>query len=261
MRLFSPKTAARPRTLRERGNDHLTLMDIQMPVLDGPESTRVKSIRVAGRDGARVTVLLEDGEELTLGTERFFATGLATGDPVDAQLRARLQESATRWTIREAALRLLSHRARSRRELEERLRKKDFPSRLVRETADELVERGYLDDAAFARAFISDRLRLRPRGRRALLAELRRKGVAAKVAEPALDEVFEQEEVSELEIAVELARGWIRRQPAALGQALLSRDRTPDAQKAQRRYQGFMGRRGIGTGAAFQALDRLRQEP
>lgn len=225
-----------------------------------PAATAVRAIQVGGRDGARTTVTLEDGESFTLGTETFFATGLATGDPVDAQLRATLAEGATRWSLREAALRLLSHRARSRRELEDRLRKKDFPPALIRETADELEERGYLDDAAFARAFVADRLRLRPRGRRALMAELRRKGVSTAVADAALDRVFQEEEVSEGEIALELARGWVRRQPEALTRALLGRDRTPEGEKARRRYQGFMARRGIGAGPALDALDRMRAQ-
>lgn len=205
-------------------------------------------------------MVLEDGEEIVLGTDTFLATGLSSGDPVDARLRATLVEAGVRWAIRDAALRLLAHRARARRELERRLVRKDFPGRLVREVADELEERGYLDDRAFARAWIVDRLRLRPRGRLALKAELRRKGVDGSVIDQALDQAFASQEVSERKIALELARTWVRRQSGPLVEALLSREWSDASEKARRRYQGFMARRGIRAGLSLEALDRLRAE-
>lgn len=225
-----------------------------------PPSTRLVSVRVAGTRGERTTLSLEDGTELTLDTEAFLATGVRTGDPVDEQLRATLVEAGLLWEIREAGLRLLSHRARSRRELETRLRKKGFPGRLVGRVAGELEARGYLDDDAFARAWASDRLRLRPRGRRALERELRGKGVDAAVAGAALDHVFEREGATELGIARELARGWMRRQPRRVVETLRSRERAPEREKALRRFQGFMARRGIAGGIALQVLEELRNE-
>jgi len=203
-------------------------------------------------------VALEDGTELTLSTEAFLATGLRAGDPVDEQLQAALVEAGLLWEAREAGLRLLSHRARSRRELETRLRKKGFPGKLVARVAGELEERGYLDDAAFARAYVSDRLRLRPRGRRALERELRQKGVTGEVAEEALARVFREQGATEAGIAHQVGEGWVRRQPRALVEALLSRERTPEGEKALRRFQGFMARRGIPGGATLQVLEALR---
>lgn len=203
---------------------------------------------------------LEDGLEIVLDTETVVASPLRPGDPVDAQLRARLVEAGVRWQVREAALRLLAHRARSRRELSTRLRRKEFPARLIEPVLDDLESRGWLDDAEFARSWIRDRLRLRPRGRRALLAELREKGVAAPVAEAALDEAFDDPEVSEREIAFSLADGWLRRQPSSLARALLEGGRDPTAEKARRRFQGHLARRGIPGGLIRQTLDRLREE-
>jgi len=225
-----------------------------------PDPTRVATLTVSGSQGQKTRLVLEDGLELELDTETVLAEGLHRGDPVDVQLRARLVEASTRWRIRESALRLLAHRARSRRELATRLRRKDFPGRLIAVVLAELEERGWLDDAAFARSWIQDRLRLRPRGRRALLAELRQKGVEAHVADAALDEVFQDPDVSEQDIARELAEGWIRKQPAALGEALLRGGFEPDAEKARRRFQGYMARRGISGGLARSVLDRLREE-
>ncbi|HSG47110.1 MAG TPA: RecX family transcriptional regulator [Longimicrobiales bacterium] len=224
-----------------------------------PSPTRLASARVSGNHGERTTVVLEDGTELTLATDAFLATGLRAGDPVDEQLRAGLVEAGLLWEAREAGLRLLSHRARSRRELETRLRRKGFPGKLVSRVAGEMEERGYLDDDAFARAYVSDRLRLRPRGRRALERELRGKGVDAGVAEAALERVFQEQGTTDADIAREVGSGWVRRQPQGLVEALLARERTPEGEKALRRFQGFMGRRGITGGVALQVLEALRE--
>jgi regulatory protein len=218
----------------------------------------VVSVSVSGARGEKARLTLEDGLELSFDTETLLAEAFRPGDAVDAQLRARLVEASLRWQIREAALRLLAYRARSRGELATRLRRKDFPSRLIRPVLDDLEDRGWLDDAEFARSWIRDRLRLRPRGRRALLAELRKKGVEAAVAEAALEEIFADPDHSERKIALTLAESWLRRQPAALAEALMAGGRDPTADKARRRFQGHLARRGIPGGLIRQALDHLR---
>lgn len=231
----------------------------QNPVPAPSPPTRVASVCVSGARGERARLTLEDGLELAFDTGTLLAEGLRPGEVVDAQLRARLVEASLRWQIREAALRLLAHRARSRGELATRLRRKDFPSRLIQPVLDDFEDRGWLDDAEFARSWIRDRLRLRPRGRRALTAELRKKGVDAAVIEGALDEIFADPEHSERDIAFTLAQGWLRRQPTALAEALLAGGRDPNAEKARRRFQGHLARRGLPGGLIRQALDHLRE--
>ena len=232
------------------------------PVTGSPDPaappTSVASLTVSGTRGERGEVTLEDGTRLTLAADDLLATGLRAGDPVDVQMRAILVEGALLWEAREAALRLLSHRARARGELARRLREKGTPAGLVARTLDELEERGYLDDAAFARAWVADRLRLRPRGRRVLLSELRKKGVADGVAREAVDHAFSAHQASDARIAGDLAQGWLRRQPPRVREALLAGERTPEREKALRRYQGFMARRGIAGGLALAALDGER---
>ena len=50
------------------------------------------------------------------------------------------------------------------------------------------------------------------------------------------------------------------RQPDRVVEALLSLERTPEREKALRRFQGFMARRGIPGGIALQVLQDLRAE-
>ena len=78
----------------------------------------------------------------------------------------------------EAAAAFLAVRSRSVEETRRRLNRHGYPTELVDEVVDRLVELAYLDDAAFARAWVESRDRARPRGEVALRLELQRKGIA-----------------------------------------------------------------------------------
>lgn len=208
----------------------------------------------------RVTVELDDGRSFDAARNAADEAGLHTGDPVDAQLEARLRESELRRAAREAALSLLSVRARSRKELADRLRRKDFSRAVVRTCLDELEAAGWVDDEAFARGLVRDRLRLRPRGPGRMAQELRSKGVSEAVAREAVDEVFDEESVSVPALALDVARGWLRRQGPAVREALLSDEWHDDREKARRRLHGFLARRGFTGAVARSALEALRAE-
>jgi regulatory protein len=100
--------------------------------------------------------------------------------------RSRLAAVDDPADVLAAAARFLEARPRSSDEVRRRLRGAGYRADLVEGALERLTELGYLDDAAFARAWVESRDRTRPRGVRALRDELRRKGVAATDAEAAL---------------------------------------------------------------------------
>ncbi len=108
---------------------------------------------------------------------------------------------------REAALRLLERRRRTRFQVAQRLGEKGFDPLTIVAVCDRLEELKLLDDLEYARLYIRGR-QGRPRGERLLLQELRAKGVPPALAEAALAEVAETPagESSELDRARELAR-------------------------------------------------------
>lgn len=88
---------------------------------------------------------------------------------------------------REAALRLLSVRSRSSKELADRLQSKGFPTDIV----DDLIERfervDLLNDERFAHEWVSSRSRHSGRGKAVLRQELRHKGIAPSIIEAELE--------------------------------------------------------------------------
>ena len=130
----------------------------------------------------------------------------------------------------------LTGRARSRKELSDKLRFKDVPDDLATRLLDRFEEVGLVDDEAFARSWVAGRQSAKGLARRALAQELRRKGVDDEVAREALDELEpEQEE--------QAARTLVRKK-------LRSLNRVDDV-TATRRLVGMLARKGYGSGMAF----------
>ena len=92
--------------------------------------------------------------------------------------RAAVEDSAE---VLDAAARFLEARPRSVAEVKHRLTGAGYRTSLVEEVILRLVDLGYLDDEAFAKAWVESRDRARPRGEYALRRELQLKGIAPEI--------------------------------------------------------------------------------
>jgi regulatory protein len=153
------------------------------------------------------------------------------------------QEAVARTILLDA----LTGQARSRKDLADRLRKKDVPPELAGRLLDRFEEVGLVDDAAFARSWIASRQPGKGLARRALAQELRRKGVADEVAREALDEIDPDDEER-------AARALVRKRLRSL--------RSVDEATATRRLAGMLARKGYPPGLAFAVIrDELGAGP
>jgi len=202
----------------------------------------VKVLRVGPPSGRwrHQRVVLDDGHALRVRPEDVATLGLASGVELDEEALEALRGRAEIVLATESALRLLSVRLRSRRELDERLRRRGTAPAVIRTVLDRLSAEGFLDDGRFARTWIRGRLALRPSGGVRLRSELLRKGVAAGVIDQALREAFS--EADEHQLALEVARSRLRRY------------RAQPAEVAYRRLAGVLHRRGFSAGAIAGAL-------
>ena len=139
---------------------------------------------------------------------------------------------------REICLRQLAVRPRTRVELAKALARKEISEEVIAEVLDRYDEVGIIDDAAFARAWVSSRHQGRGLARRALANELRQHGVASEVASEALETLDEDEEAA-------TARALVDRK-------LRSATGTPEA--VFRRLVGMLARKGYPAGVAIRAV-------
>ena len=83
----------------------------------------------------------------------------------------------------------LTGQARSRKELADKLAKRDVPEDIATRLLDRFTELGLIDDAAFARDWVESRQRTRGLAPRALAQELRRKGIYDEDTKAALEQI------------------------------------------------------------------------
>lgn len=102
--------------------------------------------------------------------------------------RAERAEIDDPTLVMAAVLRFLEARPRSTAEVRRRLVTNGYRPDLVENAIGRLTELGMLDDDAFARAWVESRDRARPRGERALRAELRQKGVERPIVDAVLED-------------------------------------------------------------------------
>ena len=77
----------------------------------------------------------------------------------------------------ESAFHFLSFRSRSEKEMLDFLIKKDFETDEIAQTVLKLKELDFINDAKFAQEFIESRSKNKPKGKKALMIELARKGI------------------------------------------------------------------------------------
>jgi regulatory protein len=107
--------------------------------------------------------------------------------PTFAERRERRAAVDDVAEVLDAAARFLEARPRSVSEVERKLSGMGYRPSLVGEVVERLEHLGYLDDEAFARAWVESRDRARPRGEHALRRELSQRGVDRTLVDEVLD--------------------------------------------------------------------------
>jgi regulatory protein len=166
-----------------------------------------------------------------------------------AERRERRAEVDDPAVVMEAAAAFLAVRPRSVAETRRRLRHLGYRQALVEQVVERLVEMGYLDDEAFAQAWVESRDRARPRGEGALRRELALKGVDHETVAAALEQRLESSpagEAADLAAALRL----LERRRASL-------EREPDARKRRQKAYALLARNGFDPEVCRDAAARV----
>ncbi len=170
--------------------------------------------------------------------------GLKLGQEVD---KKKIKEILHKEEIKRAkdyAFKLLSYRPRSIKEIQDRLKKKDYSSKVILEVIKSLKKLKFLNDKEFARMWVESRIKTRPMGRYRLYQELIQKGIDRDLIEKTLSDYREEEEI---ELAKELARKKLKRSYRNL-----------DEVTTKRRLYGFLQRRGFSYDTIQEVLRKLK---
>lgn len=203
---------------------------------------RVTALKIQSRNKTRVNVYL-DGE-FAFGLVKIQAARLKVGQPLSEAEVEKLQQADALETAYESTLKYLSFRSRSESEIRQYLKKKQLPVDQIEPVVSRLKQAGLVDDSTFAAQWVENRAIFRPKAKRALKAELRAKGVAAKSIEAVL------EEVDEAKAARQLAAS---RAPRLVRQKLSKAE-------FKRKLGEYLARRGFDYDTISEAVERAWRE-
>lgn len=202
------------------------------------------------KNPSRISLHIDNEYAVGIHKEVLLRFGLRVGDHITDKTLNDLRRTEEIRQARESAIRLLSYRARSEKEIRDRLRKKGFGSSTADEVLDSLLKSGLVNDQEFARAFAHDKLLKKPMGRVMLKQELRRKGISKETIEQVLSEAYGSED--EDQYAFELATKRIK-----LSQSSFAR---LDPLKQRKRLSDYLARRGFNWETVAKAVERVLGE-
>ena len=143
----------------------------------------------------------------------------------------------------ENTYRFLGLRNRSEKEIRDYLIKKKASEDIIEHIINLLKEQKFLDDEAFARSWVLSRARFKPKGKSALLFELRQKGIGQEIIDKVLQEKHE-EMPDELTQAKRLIAKRIEKLKGA------------SRQEIYQKVGGFLARRGYHWETIKKAIDK-----
>ncbi len=201
---------------------------------------RITAIETQKRNPTRVNIHLDGDYAFSLTTTA--AAGLRVGlelEPI--RIQSLLADDAAEMAYHNV-LRLIDRRTRSEAEIRQYLLRRKTPEDVLERTLIRLRKNDLADDGRFAQAWIDNRTSFRPRSRRALTWELRRKGVPTQTIESAVSEL------DDADLAYQ----------AGLKQA--GRLRGSPWGDFRRRLYAYLGRRGFAGDVIGPAIARLWNE-
>lgn len=189
----------------------------------------------------RVSVFLDGAFAFGVNEEAVLRFGLRKGMELSEELRRDIEDCDLRVQAKLFAERHIAARMRSERELRQYLKKKEIPEEIIDETIATFIRVQLLNDEEFARAWVRDRMRMKPKSGFLLRRELSAKGIKREVIDRVLGEEAQEDET----MVIQLAHDWLRRHSSL------------DAIAAKRRLAGFLQRRGFSASAVYGALEEV----
>jgi len=149
----------------------------------------------------RVNVYIDGEFAFGLMREILYKYGLSENMEVDREFIDEVLLEEEWLKAKDKALKFLSYRQRSQKEIEDKLKKEGFSDEIIEKTVDFLKSYNLIDDIAFAKNFMMDKSNINKYGPERIRYELYMRGISKDI----IDEVLE-DYGDEYSIALDLAK-------------------------------------------------------
>ena len=202
---------------------------------------RITSIVRQKKDKARASIFLDEEFAFGVCDQTIEEFRLRKGDYIDRELFEKITDFDLFVEAKRIALAFLNYRARSQKEIKERLEKEDIPESVILRVLDFLAEHKLIDDEAWSKAFVNDTLTRKLVSSRQLAFGLKQKGVPKEVVEATISDLNASESDESRAMSAAEKR-WPR---------ILKTERDPRKQK-QKLYTFLAGR-----GFSFETINEV----
>ncbi len=145
------------------------------------------------------------------------------------------------------AFHFLSFRARSEKEVRDNLLKKKAPEEIIERVINSLKENRFLNDEDFAKLFIEQRLRFRPKGMRIIKMELKQKGIDQEIIDEAISKASIDDESNPVNNDLDSAKKLVEKK--------LPRYKDMEKQIIYQKLGAFLARRGFNWDTIKKSID------
>lgn len=159
----------------------------------------MKIVSKVERKGNKVKVTFSDSTSISFSQEIFKNFPLSPGQSIDSQTFKLLQKENEYFEIKKSALRFLSIRNHSYKELERKLIKKKFNREIVHKVLNELIELKYLNDYSFAEQFYTE-LKNKFFGPLKIKNEMIKRGIDREIVEEITRDYFNDDDLQKQNI-------------------------------------------------------------
>jgi regulatory protein len=202
----------------------------------------VTKIEVQKRNRKRRSVFIDGEFAFGLDEEVLYKSGLKKGEGLTEQRIKEITDEERKKEANEAALRFLSFRRRTEKQVREKLKKKEFDEKSIDATIDKLKEFDLINDLEFAASWVRDRLAFKPRGKKLLRQELWKKGIGKDIIERVTDDLCRAEDKAALELVERIRKRYKNLEPKV----------------AKRRMYSLLLRRGFSYETTKKALSQSK---
>lgn len=148
----------------------------------------------------RYSIFIDGKYSFSLSETELLSLGLRAGQEYDADELETLRKKAVLDKAYDRSLNLIMRRPRSKWEIEDYLRRKDYKPEDINSTVNRLEAAGHIDDKNFASRWVESRRLLKSTSKRKLALELRQKRLSDEIIQAALkdDETDEVKVIRQL---------------------------------------------------------------
>jgi regulatory protein len=195
----------------------------------------------------RVSVFIEEAFAFGVHVDLIVEFGVRKGQALSIEEQQRLVEADQVRMANTIALDYLSYRARTEHEVQQKLIRSGFDAAIAERTVERLRSLDYLDDAAYARAYVEERFRNRGYGPKRLRSDLLRRGVPPGIIDAVLDAFVDPDDMLEA-ARLHAAKRWPRLATEA------------DAYKRRKKLTDYLVRRGFSYDTARRIVDEFNEQ-